>query len=558
VRPGAFGVWTFVGIVLLLAGCSAGVPRQGRSEPAAQLFEGLGTHHRPVTTSSPLAQRYFDQGLIWSYAFNHDEAIRSFGEAARLDPGCAMAFWGIALCNGPHINNPTVPPERSRAAWEALNQARALKAGAGEVEQALIEALSARYADPPPADRRRLDEAYAAAMERVHRRFPDDADVAVLFAEALMDLQPWDLWTPAGQPKGATPHILSVLEKALVLSPSHPGACHLYIHAVEAGPHPEKADAAADVLRTAVPLAGHLVHMPAHIDVQRGRWALAADQNRAAIQADRRYRALSPRHGFYHVYMAHNHHFLAFAAMMEGDRGSALQAARDMIAGVPDDFLRQQPALIDPYMMIELDVLKRFGRWDDILARPRPPTNLPITTAFWHYARGIALAAKGRVPEARREQQTFRAAAAKVPADAVMAINPAHRVLAVAEQVLAGEIALAERRFDEAIASLRQAVRLEDDLLYMEPPEWIQPARHTLGAVLIAAGRHAEAETVYREDLQRWPENGWSLQGLARCLRARHADAEASRVEARFRKAWSRADTSIATSCLCVRDETGS
>lgn len=512
----------------------------------------MGTHHRPVSTSSLLAQRYFDQGLVWTFAFNHDEAIRSFREAARLDPDCAIAWWGVALCNGPHINNPVMSPEQLRDAWDALQQAQQRRAKASPAEQALIDALAHRYANPPPEDRRPLDEAYAAAMRRAWQAHSDDPDIGVLFAEALMDLQPWDLWTPDGKPKGGTTEVLSVLEKVLAKSPDHPGACHLYIHAVEGGPSPEKGIAAADRLRTAVPIAGHLVHMPSHIDVQVGRWAMAADQNRAAIEADRRYRALSPRQGFYAVYMAHNHHFLAFASMMEGRSEEALKAARDMIAGVPKDFLKSQPALIDPYLMIELDVLKRFGRWDEVLNQPRPAPTLPITTAFWHYARGIAHAAKHDAPAARREQEAFRAVVEKLPADAIMAINPAHKVLSIADHVLAGEIALARREMDKSIAELREAVRIEDELLYIEPPDWVQPARHTLGAVLVDAGRFEEAEKVYREDLERWPENGWSLHGLATCLRARGAHAEAEKVEERFKKAWARADVKIGSSCLCV------
>ena len=544
-------------IILVLAGPALGLtrpaePGEARAEPPAQLFDGMGTHHRPITTASPQAQRYFDQGLIWAFAFNHDEAIRSFRQAARLDPDCAMAWWGVALCSGPHINNPAMSSDYSQLAWDALQRALERRAKASPVEQALIDALSKRYANPPPEDRRPLDEAYAAAMRKVWHAHRGDADVGVLFAESLMNLQPWDLWTLDGKPKGNTTEILSVLEAVLATAPEHPGACHLYIHAVEAGPHPEKGIAAADRLRDAVPIAGHLVHMPSHIDVQVGRWAQASDQNRKAIEADRRYRALSPRHGFYHVYMAHNHHFLAFASMMEGRSEEALKAARDMIAGVPAEFIREQPALIDPYLMIELDVLKRFGRWEDVLNYPRPSANLSISTAFWHYARGIAYAAQRNVSAAEEEQKAFRAAVKKVPSDAIMAINPAHKVLSIADYVLAGEIALARGETDKSVAALREAVRIEDDLLYMEPPDWIQPARHTLGAVLVAADRFAEAEKVYREDLQRWPENGWSLHGLATCLRAQKANAEAEKVEARFSKTWARADVKIGSSCLCV------
>lgn len=539
-------------VALTLLGCRAAAPHAGSPEPHPQLFRGMGSHARTVTTNDRAAQQYFDQGLVWAYAFNHDEAIRSFQEAARRDPRSALAWWGVALANGPHINNPIVTTERSQAAWAALQEAVARRAHANACEQALIDALGARYANPAPDDRRALDEAYAAAMGRVWQSYPNDADVGTLYAESLMDLQPWDLWDSAGQPKGRTSEILAVLERVLQLDPKHPGACHLYIHAQEAGPQPEKADAAAAVLRKAVPAASHLVHMPAHIDVQMGRWALAADQNVRATEADTRYRRLVPRQGFYRLYMAHNHHFLAFASMMEGRSAAALAAARAMIANVPEDYARENSALMDPYMMIALDVLKRFGRWDDLLAEPAPPSYLPITTAFWHYARGVSLAAKGDASAAKQEQEAFRAAVKRVPEDALMAINPAHKALAIAEHVLDGEIALSERRIDAAIAALREAVQTEDTLLYMEPPEWIQPARHTLGAILVGARRYAEAEQVYRDDLERWPENGWSLHGLTTCLKAQNKATEAAAVEKRFKHTWARADVRIGSSCLCV------
>jgi tetratricopeptide (TPR) repeat protein len=321
---------------------------------------------------------------------------------------------------------------------------------------------------------------------------------------------------------------------------------------MEASAHPEKADAAATLLRTAVPAAGHLVHMPAHIDVQLGRWALASDQNVQAVEADRRYRRISPRQGFYRIYMAHNHHFLAFASMMEGRSEVALQAARDMIAGVPADYIREQGAHIDPYMMIALDVLKRFGRWDDILDEPRPPQELPITTALWHASRGIAYAAQGQIDDAQRAQTDFRTAAEAVPPDAMMAINRAHDVLAIADLVLEGEIAYRRGDIDLAVSKLRQGVEREDQLRYMEPPEWTLPVRHTLGAVLVSARRYDEAEAVYRKDLEVWPENGWSLRGLADCLEARGRTNEAVDIERRFAEVWRRADVKIGSSCLCV------
>lgn len=540
--------------MVLTAALCGGCVATGRPHSSqALLFDGLGAHHRDITTSSDLAQRYFDQGLIWAYAFNHDEAIRSFEQAARLDPDCAMAYWGIALCHGPHINNPVMPKERSEAAWAAWQKAAERMDRATPVERDLIQALQCRYAEPPPKDRKPLDEAYAAAMGKVYAAHPQDPDVAVLYAEALMDLQPWEMWTHEGAPKGRTLEVLKVLEAVMAMAPEHPGALHLYIHAVEASPQPQRAMAAADRLRDLVPASGHLVHMPSHIDVLTGGWERASEQNERAIAADRAYQARSPKQGFYRVYMAHNHHMLAYSSMMEGRGEAAHRAAVEMIAGVPDEFIRSDAALIDPFMSIEQAVLMRFGRWDDILRLQRPRSELPITTAMWHFARAVALAAKGEVRQAEAEQAAFRNAVNEVPDGALMSINPAERVLGIAEHMLAGELAYRRGGIDEAVRELREAIAREDALIYMEPPEWIQPVRHTLGAILVSQGRWSEAEEVYREDLRRRPENGWSLQGLARCLEARGAAAEAAETWNRFEKAWARADTPITTSCLCVK-----
>jgi tetratricopeptide (TPR) repeat protein len=541
-------------LAIFLAGCnSAGSRRADVSrESHARLYDGLGSHRREVTTTSDEARRYFDQGLIWAYAFNHDEAIRSFTKATELDPNFAMAWWGVALCHGPHINNPIMPEARRKAAWAALQQAKACKTRATPVEQRLIDALAARYSESLTADRRPLDEAYAAAMRGVYADYRNDPDVGALFAESMMDLRPWDLWTQDKQPQPGTQEIVATLEHAMSIAPSHPLACHLYIHAVEASPAPERADAAADRLRSSVPSAGHLVHMPAHIDIRRGRWAAASTANEHAIKADAKYRALSPTQEFYRVYMAHNHHFLSFAAMMSGRRAVALKAADEMIAGVPAEFVQNNAALVDPVAGIRIDVLKRFGNWDELLAEPAPPENLPYTRAMWHFSRGIAQAASGRIEEARREQAEFRAAAAKVPPDTMLMVNRAHDVLAIAEPMLEGEIAYREGRNDVAIAKLREAVAKEDSLRYMEPPEWIQPVRHALGAVLLVDGRAADAEVVFRDDLKRWPENGWALHGLERSLREQGQKTAAADVQARFEKAWAQADTPIASSCLCV------
>jgi tetratricopeptide (TPR) repeat protein len=547
--------------LLLLAGCASSGDKPGTTsspkgivaDTKPRLFTGMGPHHRAVTTTNPQAQRYFDQGLTWAYAFNHDEAIRSFTEAARLDPQCAMAWWGVALCHGPHINNPVMPPERRTAAWDAVQKATALELHASPVERALIRALAARYAADTAADRAPLDKAYADAMVAVWKANPRDADVGALAAESLMDLQPWDLWTRDGQPKARTTEIVAALEDVMKLDADHPLALHLYIHAMEASRTPEKAVAAADRLRTLVPAAGHLVHMPAHIDVRVGEWDRASDANVRAAAADVTYRKLSPRQGFYHVYMAHNHHFLAYASMMEGRFKVAREAAKDMMEGVPPEFLETSAALVDPYTSIEFQVLVRFGKWDDVLAMKAPDARLPITTAMWRCARATALAAKGDVAGAEREQSLFREQVSKIPADSMMAINKAHDVLAIAERVLAGEIAFRKGKTDEAVASLADAAEREDNLTYMEPPEWIQPVRHSLGAILLAAGRGEEAAKVYQQDLERWPENGWALYGLAAAYEQLGKPDDAQRTTARFEKAWARADTRIGASCLCVK-----
>lgn len=518
---------------------------------SARLLPGMGSHRRTVTTVSRDAQRWFDQGLVLAMSFNHDEAIRSFTEAARLDSGCAMAWWGIALANGPHINNPAMSEQQSRDAWTALGRAMALRGGAAPAERALIEALATRYADPPPADRRALDEAYAASMRDVWRAHPADADVGFLFAEALMDLRPWDLWKADGSPQPGTEEVTATLEAVLRREPRHPGANHLWVHLVEASPHPERGIAAADRLRTLVPGAGHMVHMPAHIYSRVGRWADAAEANVRAIEADRRYRELSPRQGFYSVYMAHNRHFLSWAAQMEGRSEVALRAAREMIANLPEDFVRESAFFADGYMNVELETLMRFGRWEELLAIPEPPDYLPITRAFRHFARGTAFAALGRLEEADRAQADFREAAGRVTDEMIVGNNPAKLVLSIAAHQLAGEILNRRGDVDGAVRELREGARLEDTLRYNESPDWLLPVRHALGAVLVRAKRWSDAEAVYREDLARNAENGWSLWGLARALREQERPGEASAVERRFRRAWKRADVSLESTCYC-------
>jgi tetratricopeptide (TPR) repeat protein len=523
----------------------------GVSVSKEPLFEGLGSHTRTVTTTNAEAQRYFDQGLNLIYGFNHDEAIRSFRQAAELDSNLAMAWWGIALANGPHINNPMVDSAHAQAAWDALGRAQQHAAGASDVERAMIEALGHRYANPQPEDRKPLDLAYANAMRTVWKAHSDDADVGALFAESMMDLRPWDLWTADGKPQPETPEILGTLEAVMAKAPNHPLANHLYIHAVEASPHPEKGDAAAERLRGLQPGLGHMTHMPSHIDVRRGRWGQAITTNRAAIESDDRYRSIVPEQHFYRVYMAHNHHMLTFAAMMTGRSKVALDAIREMVAGIPAEFVKENALFIDGFMAMPIEVMTRFGRWDEILAEPEPPDHLPMARSLRHAARSVAYATKGQLADARAEQKLFIVASAKVPKEAIHGNNTATDLLAIARAQLEGELLVREGKMQRGLASLREAVKLEDKLRYDEPPDWITPVRHALGAALIEAELAAEAEKVYRQDLVRYPGNGWSLFGLKRSLQLMGKRAEAQQAEAQFREAWKDADVQIGSSCFC-------
>jgi tetratricopeptide (TPR) repeat protein len=525
----------------------------GEAPATAYMPFNLGTHHRAVTTDNAEAQKAFDQGLLWSFSFNHGDAERAFREAARLDDGLGMAWWGIALVNGPHINNTTVDEAHAKVAWEALAEANKRRDRARDVEKALIDALGARYAWPPPADRHPLDEAYARAMADVFKRFPQDADVATLYAEALMDVRPWDQWTREGQPQPGTREVLEALETAKRLDPDHPGALHLTIHALEASPQPERAREAADRLRNLVPDAGHMVHMPAHIDVRLGRWADAAAANEKAMAADERYNAHKLDPGFWGLYMAHSRHFLAYTAMMEGRRESALAHTLGVVGMFPPEFVKENALFADAFMTVHLEALKRFGDWQGILDDRLPVEGLPVSGAYRHFARAVALAALDRVAEAEKEAAAFRAALPAVPKDAYWGTNPAASVLAVGVPYVDGEIAYRKGHKDAAIARLREAVRMEDALKYDEPPPWTVPSRHSLGAVLIATRRYADAEAVYGDDLTRYPENGWSLRGLGQALEAQGKRAEAAEVKARLAKAWARADVSVDSSCLCIR-----
>jgi tetratricopeptide (TPR) repeat protein len=524
---------------------------QEQGKPSVPLFSGLGDFGRKVTTQSADAQKYFNQGLCFHYAFNHDEAIRSFREAARLDPACAMAWWGVALSNGPHINNPIVKPENAKAAWEALSKARERISSGTPVERALLDALGKRYADPQPEDRKPLDEAYAAAMREVWKALPDDADVGALFAEALMDLRPWDYWSETGEPQPGTQEIIQTLESVMARSPRHPLALHLYIHAIEASPNPEKALVPTEPLRTQQPGLGHLVHMPTHIDVRLGRWPQSIESNSRAIAADQQYRRQSSQQDFYRIYMAHNHHMLAYSAMMCGQSKLALSAIRELAQSIPADWLKENAAIADGFAAMPLEVLVRFGRWDEVLAAPEPPDYLPLARALRRAARAIAYASKNDLDKAKAEQAAFLTAKRAVSEEATFGNNMASDLLTIAELMTDGELLVQEGQLDPGLAKLRDAVQREDKLRYSEPPDWIHPVRHALGAILLAHNRAAEAETVYRDDLKKQPNNGWSLFGLAKSLHLQNKHDEAREFDARFQEVWKDSDVQITSSCFC-------
>ena len=526
---------------------SAGV--DGASEP---FFEGLGSHTRKISTDSPEAQKYFDQGLDFLFGFNHGAAIRAFQAAEKADPTCAMAHWGIALACGPHINFPHVSPPSAELAWKELILAQENVSHASGAENALVEALGHRYVNPQPEDRSPLDHAYADAMRGVWRTHGDDPDIGALFAEAMMDLRPWDQWTPDGQPQPGTEEILATLDAVLKLDLNHPLANHLYIHAVEASPHPELAEAAADRLRELQPGLAHNVHMPSHIDIRRGRWQKAIDANLRAIAADDHYRAVfGPPQGLLIVYAAHNQHMLAYAAMMTGQSELAIQHIHVMVEGIPLDFVKEHAAMAESFVALPYEVLIRFGRWDDVLAAPDHPDFMPLTRAMRFAARGIALATKGDVVGAKLEQQAYLAAVALVPPTETADPDTRQAMLSVVTPMLAGEILYRDGKGNQGLAKLREAVKAEDALRYSEPPDWILPARHSLGAALMQERRFAEAEQVYREDLARLPDNGWSLFGLAQSLHRQGKEEEAAATDARFQKIWSKADVQIKSSCLC-------
>jgi tetratricopeptide (TPR) repeat protein len=521
----------------------------GQPAPNGQLaprLQNLGSHVFPVSTPSADAQRFINQGVNLAFGFNHAEAGRSFREAARLDPDLAMAYWGQALVLGPNINAP-MNPDDEPAAHALVMTAASLKAHASERERALIGALSTRYSGRQ-GERATNDRAYADAMRHVHERFPDDLDIAMLYVEAMMDLRPWQYWMADGAPYPGTAEIVGLTEDVIRRNPRHPLALHLYIHLIEPTSTPERAEKAADTLLTLMPAAGHIVHMPSHIYQRVGRYADSMRSNQLAIAADEDYIAQCRAQGLYPMgYYPHNIHFLWFAATADGQSRAAIEAARKVAATVDDTEL-DSLFMLAAFRVVPYWALTRFGHWDDMLQEPKPPPH-PFLRGAWHYARGLALVATRQLDAAERELTALRTILKDNALDQPM-LSPSsgRQILGIAPEVLAGELAAARREYDTAIVHLERAVRLHDGLIYTEPDEWHFPPRLALGAVLLQAGRPAEAETVYWQDLKRNRNNGWALFGVLQALRAqdRHDDARA--VEARFTRAWSRADVRLAAS----------
>lgn len=514
-------------------------------------YYNIGSVHYKVSTESDEAQRWFDRGLAMCYAFNHEEAVRCFEQAHLADPKLAMALWGLAYAWGPNINNMETPPHQLAQAQLAVHLAKLHATEASDAEQALIDALAGRCAAPAPEDRAPLNQAYADAMRKVYQAHPDDPTIAALFAESLMNLQPWRNWTPDGQPHAHTPEMVEVLEKSLREAPDHPLLCHLYIHAMEASPTPHKALAAADRLRNAMPGAGHLIHMPAHIYVQMGDYAKVIDANLEAINADQEFVRREGPVNFYTLYRMHNYHFVVYGAMFTGQSELAMQHARDMVSQAPDTMVREYVDLVEGFISTPLHVLIRFGRWREVLAEPQPAEHLVMTRAVWHYARALACAATGRVAEAEAEQQQFLAARERVPETSFVFQNASQAILGVAEAMIAGEIAYRKGEIDVAFEQLREAVRRDDALNYDEPWGWMQPTRHALGALLAEQGMFAEAAEVYQADLKRRPNNPWALHGLAECLEQQGQASAAAECRAKFKVAAERADVKIDRSCYC-------
>ena len=515
------------------------------------LFTGLGNYHFKVTTSNTSAQKYFDQGLSLYYAFNHAEAYRSFNEASRLDSNCAMAFWGQALCLGPNINAPMDPADAT-VVFNAIQTAVFLAPKATGKEQAYIMALSVRYVANPPADRAHLDTAYARAMKNVVDKYPNDLDAASLYAEALMDLSPWNFWLKDGSPQPWTPEILTLLEGVLMADKNHVGGNHFYIHAIEASRQAELGMPSAKRLETLLPNAGHLVHMPAHIYIRTGRYHEGSLTNEASIKADQAYLNECNSRGLYSLlYHPHNYHFLWACTTLEGRKKYAIETAQVLSSKFdtsmvlsPFGFFVQHVSATPVFAMV------RFGDWDKLIEMAEPDKRAIYSRAMWHYGRGVAYAKKGMTDKAEEERlalTTLKGDTSLVNIS-IGALNTPYALMDIADKVITAEIYLADINYEKAIPVLREAVIMEDNLNYNEPADWHHPVRQMLGAALLESGHFEEAEKVYLEDLATYPENGWSLFGLQQCLIAQGRKEEANSIKQRFDKAFAHADIQLTSS----------
>jgi tetratricopeptide (TPR) repeat protein len=517
------------------------------AEKPLTLMAGLGSLHHPVSTNQPEAQRFFDQGLSLVFAFNHDEAVRSFKRAAEIDPQMAMAWWGVALALGPNINQ-DVDLAHEEAAYDAAQKALALAKDKPEVERDYIEALAKRYSLAPGSDLKKLAVIYQDAMGGLSKKYPDDLDAATLYAESMMDLRPWKLWSPEGKPAEGTEEIVAVLESVLRRNPNHPGAIHYYIHAVEASLHPERALAYAPKLPQLMPMAGHLVHMPAHIYERVGDYPAAARSNAEAAAADEAFFHATGRQGLYSMYYAHNLDFLAVAHSMQGRYRDALDASKKLV-----DFTRpmvEGMPMVEPFLAKSILIWERFHQWDEIMKQPEPDVSLRSTRAVWFFARGMAFAWRGEVVKAEAERQKFLEAAKLVPADAMSSLNPTSKVLLIAQYALDARIAEAKHDYQKALDSYFKGIKEEDSLAYDEPPQWFHPLRESMGGFLLRIGNHVDAGGLFHADLERNKLSGRSLFGLMESLKAQKKNTAAAAARREFETAWKNADTKLSIADL--------
>jgi tetratricopeptide (TPR) repeat protein len=529
-------------VLLVLSFCASSIAQDHSSHAQAKpalLMPGLGNAHHPVSTSNPAAQQFFDQGLRLIYDFNHYEAARSFQRAAELDPKLAIAYWGIAEAVGPNYNDPA-SEDRFKQAHEAIQKAVDLSSNASPSEQAYIQAMAKRFPADPKADLKQAAEDYHDAMRDVSKKYPDDLDAATLFAESGMNLHPWGLWHVDGTPEAGTEEIVATLESVIRRDPNQLGAVHYYIHATEASPNPERALAGANRLAALAPNAGHIVHMPAHVYIRTGDYEAAVKTNEQAAAVDRAYIKASGAQGIYPLmYYSHNLHFIAMCASMNGNYAEAKRNADLLVANV-GPHVKDMPPL-EGFMTIPMAVDVRFHKWNEILAIPQPDPAMKITTGFWHFARGMALAGTGKLSEAEAEYKIVSEAEQSTPPDAVFAMpinNKARDIMKISEDVLGAKIAVARKDNVQAISLLTAAVSIQDTLKYGEPPDWFFPVRESLGGVLLINRDAPGAEKVFREDLDRNPRNPRSLFGLQQALKAQDRNYDAGFVESEFHNSW--------------------